>query len=77
MVEGELRAGRGRSGEEFRSRGGGLRRARAWSSFSGARGTSGTDAGALYWTNSASHRADEADRHDRTPAKQKLADDKA
>jgi hypothetical protein len=36
---------------------GGLRRARAWTSFSKARGTSRTDAGALDRTNSAGHRA--------------------
>jgi hypothetical protein len=77
MAKGELRAGQGCSGKEFRSRGGGLRHARAWTSFNRARGTPGTDAGALDQTNSASHRACAADHHDRTPAKLKLADDKA
>jgi hypothetical protein len=57
-----LRTGRGNSGEESRPRRGGLRRARAWTSFSRARGTSGTDAGALDWTKSAGHRAGTADR---------------
>jgi hypothetical protein len=56
---------------------GGLRRARAWTSFSRARGISGTEAGALDQTNSVGHRAGVADRHDRTPAKPKLATDKA
>jgi hypothetical protein len=55
-AEERLRAGRGNSVEESRPRIGGLRRARAWTSFSRARGTSGTDAGALDWTNLASHR---------------------
>jgi hypothetical protein len=64
MAKGELWAGRGCFGEEFRPWGGGLRRARAWTNFSRARVTPGTDAGAL-------------DRHDRTQAKPKLADDKA
>jgi hypothetical protein len=76
-VKGDLRAGRGCFDEELWTRGGGLRRARAWTSFSRARGTPGTDAGALNRTNSTGHRAGVADRHDRTPANPKLADDKA
>jgi hypothetical protein len=40
---------------------GGLRRARAWTSFSKARGTSRTDAGALDRTNSAGHRVGTTD----------------
>jgi hypothetical protein len=56
---------------------GGLRRGRDWASFSRASGTPGTDAGALDRTNFAGHRASAADRHGRTPAKPKLADDKA
>jgi hypothetical protein len=56
---------------------GGLRHARAWTSFSRARGTSGTDAWALNQTNSACHRAGAVDRHGLTPVKPKLADDKA
>jgi hypothetical protein len=60
-AEERLRAGRGNSGEESRPRRGGLRRARAWTSFSRARGTSGTDEGVLDWTNSAGHRVGAAD----------------
>jgi uncharacterized protein (UPF0128 family) len=45
MAKVELQVGQGCSGEEFRLRGGGLRRARAWTSFSRARGISGTDVG--------------------------------
>jgi hypothetical protein len=77
MAKGELRAGRGCSGEEFWPQEGGLRHARAWTSFSRARGTPGTDVGALDRTNSAGHRAGAADHHGRTPVKPKLADDKA
>ena len=77
MAKVELQVGQGCSDEEFRLRGGGLRRARAWTSFSRARGTLGTDTGALDRTNSTGHRAGAADHHGRTPAKPKLADDKA
>jgi hypothetical protein len=77
MAKGELWAGRGSSGEEFWPRGGGLRRARAWTNFSRARGTPGTDAEALDRTNLASHHASVANRHGQPPAKPKLADDKA
>jgi hypothetical protein len=56
---------------------GGLRCARAWDSFSRARGTSGINVGALDWTKLAGHRAGAADRHGRTPTKPKLASDKA
>jgi hypothetical protein len=76
MAEERLRAGRGNSGEEFRPRGGGLRRARAWTGFSRARGTPRTDAGTLDQANSVGHRAGAADRHGRNPAKPKLAGDK-
>jgi hypothetical protein len=55
-------SGRGNFGEESRPRRRGLGRVRAWTSFSRARGTSGTDAGALHWTNSVGHRAGAADR---------------
>jgi hypothetical protein len=61
-AEERLRAGQANSGEESRPRRGGLRRVRAWTSFSKARGTSGNDAGALDWTNSADHCAGVADR---------------
>jgi hypothetical protein len=77
MARGEVWAVRGCSGEEFQPWGGGLRRARAWTIFSSARGTSGTDARALDRTNSAGHRAGAVDRHGRTSVKPKLADDKA
>jgi hypothetical protein len=50
---------------------------RALTHFSRARGTPGTDTGALDRTNSAGHRVGAADHHDRTPAKPKLVDDKA
>jgi hypothetical protein len=62
MAEERLWSGRGNSGDESRLRRGGLRRARAWTSFSRARGTSGIEAGALDWTNSTGHRAGAADR---------------
>jgi hypothetical protein len=80
--EGEMagkrpRAGRRNSGEGFRPRGEGSRRAKAWDSFSRARGNSRTDAGALGRTKSVGHRAGAMDRHGRTPAKPKLADNKA
>jgi hypothetical protein len=64
-MEKRLRAGWGNSGEGFRSRGGGLRRARAWDSFSRARRTSGNDAGALGRTKSADHRTGAADCYGR------------
>jgi hypothetical protein len=64
-------------GEGFRPRGGGLRRAMAWDSFSRGRGTLGTNAGALDRANLVGHRAGTADHHGRTPAKPKLADNKA
>jgi hypothetical protein len=70
------RAGRRNSGEEFRPRGGGLRRAKAWDSFSRGRGTLGTNVRALGRANLAGHHAGAADRHGRTPAKPKLANDK-
>jgi hypothetical protein len=57
------RADRRNSDEEFRPRGGGLRRTKAWDSFSRGRGTLGTNIGALGRANLAGHRASEADRH--------------
>jgi hypothetical protein len=54
-----------------------LRRAKAWDSFSRGRGTLGTNARALGRANLVGHRAGEADRHGQTPAKPKLADNKA
>jgi hypothetical protein len=76
-VEERLWAGQGNSDEGSRPRRGGLRRARAWTSFSRVRGTSGTDTGAPDRANSASHREGTAHRHSRTPTKPKLANDKA
>jgi hypothetical protein len=71
------RADRRNSGEGFRPRGGGLRRAKAWDSFSRGRGTLGTNVGALDRANLAGHHAGAADRHSRTPVKPKLADHRA
>jgi hypothetical protein len=71
------RAGRRNSGEGFRPRGEGLRHDKAWDNFSRGRGTLGTNVGALGRANLAGHRAGAADRHGRTPAKPKLADNKA
>jgi hypothetical protein len=76
-VEERLQAGQGNSGEGFRPRGGGLRRARAWDSFSRARGSPRIDAGALDRANLAGHRAGAVDHHSQTPVKPKLAGDKA
>jgi hypothetical protein len=77
MAEGGLQAGRGNSGEGFQPRGGGLRHAKAWTNFSGARGTPGAGAGALDRANLAGHRAGAADRHGQHPAKPKLANSEA
>jgi hypothetical protein len=71
------RADRRNSGEGFLSRGGGLRRAKAWDSFSRGRGTLGTNAGALGQANLVGHRSGTTDRHDQTPVKPKLADHRA
>jgi hypothetical protein len=71
------RVGRRNSSEGFWPWGEGLRRAKACDSFSRGRGTLGTKAGALGRANLVSHRAGTADRHDRTPVKPKLADNKA
>jgi hypothetical protein len=54
-----------------------LRRARAWDSFSRARGTSGTGAGALDRANLAGHGAGATDRHGQPLAKPKLANSEA
>jgi hypothetical protein len=71
------RADRRNSGEGFRPWGGGLRRAKAWDSFSRGRGSLGTNTGALGRANLADHRAGAADRHGRTPVEPKLADNRA
>jgi hypothetical protein len=65
------------TGEGFRSRGEGSRRAKACDSFNRGRGTSGTNVGALGWANLNGHHAGAADRHGRTPAKPKLVNSKA
>jgi hypothetical protein len=71
------RADRRNSDGGFRPRGGGLRRAKAWDSFSRGRGTLGTNARALGRAKLAGHHASAADRHGRTLAEPKLADNKA
>jgi hypothetical protein len=67
-------ADRRNSGEAFRPQGGGLRRAKAWESFSRGRGDTGTYTGELDRAKLAGHRASTADRHDRAPAMPKLAE---
>jgi hypothetical protein len=61
------RAGRSNSGEAFRPRGGDLRHAKAWDSFSRGRGDIGNYSGEL-------DRAKSAIRRGRAPAKVKLAE---
>jgi hypothetical protein len=58
------RVGRSNSGEPFWPRGGDLRRAKAWASFSRGRGDTGTYSGELDRAKLAGHRASTADRHD-------------
>jgi hypothetical protein len=69
----ESRAGRSNSGEPFRPRGGGLRRAKAWASFSRGEGDTGTYSSELDRAKSAGHRVSTVDRLGRAPAKVKLA----
>jgi hypothetical protein len=71
------RADRRNSGEAFRPQGGGLRRAKAWESFSRGRGDIGTYTGELDRAKLVSHRASTVDRHGRAPAMPKLAEDRA
>jgi hypothetical protein len=71
------RADRRNSSEAFRPQGGGLRRTKAWASFSRGRGTLGTNAGELDRAKLAGHRASMADRRDRAPAVPKLAKHRA
>jgi hypothetical protein len=73
----ESRAGRSNSGEPFRLRGGGLRRAKAWASFSRGRGDTGTYSSELDWAKSAGHHASTADRRGRASAKAKLDEHRA
>jgi hypothetical protein len=77
MARKRPRADRRNSGEGFRPRGGGLRHAKAWDSFSRGWGTLGTNADALGRANLAGHRKGATDRHGRTPAEPKLADNRA
>jgi hypothetical protein len=71
------RAGRSNSGEAFRPRGGGLRRAKAWASFSRGRGTLGTNVGELDRAKLAAHRVSTAVHRGRARAKPKLAEHRA
>jgi hypothetical protein len=76
-AERRSRAGRSNSGEESRSRGGGLRRAKALANFSRDRGTLGTNTRELDRAKSAGHRASTAVRRGQAPAKSKLAEHRA
>jgi hypothetical protein len=69
---GRPQADRRSSGEAFRPQGGGLRRAKAWASFS--RGTLRTNIGELDRAKSAGHRASTAVHRGRAPAKPKSAE---
>jgi hypothetical protein len=71
------RVDRRNSGEGFRPRGGGFRRAKAWEGFSRGRGDTGTYTGALDWAKLTGHRKGAADRHGRAPAMPKLAEHRA
>jgi hypothetical protein len=71
------RAGRSNSGEPFQPRGGDLRRAKAWASFSRGRDTLRTYSGELDRAKSAGHLASMADRRGQALAKVKLAEHRA
>jgi hypothetical protein len=71
------RVGRSNSGEPFRPRGGDLRRAKAWASFSRCKGDTGTYSRELDRAKSAGHRVSTADRHGRAPVKVKLVEHRA
>jgi hypothetical protein len=71
------RAGRSNSGEPFRPRGGDLRHAKAWASFSRGRGDTGTYSGELDLAKSAGHCASTADRRGRAPVMVKLVEHRA
>jgi hypothetical protein len=67
--------GLGRTGgTQVWSRGGGLRRAKAWEGFSSGRGDTGSYTRALDRAKLAGHSAGAADRHGRAPAMPKLAE---
>jgi hypothetical protein len=70
-------ADRKNSGEAFRPRGGDLRRAKAWESFSRGRCDTGAYTGKLDQAKLVGHRASTADRHGRAPAMPKLAEHRA
>jgi hypothetical protein len=70
-------ADRRNSGEPFRPRGGDLRCAKAWASFSRGRCDTGTYSGELYRAKSVGHHASTAERHGRALAKAKLAEHRA
>jgi hypothetical protein len=69
---GRPRAGRSNSGERFWPRGGDLRCAKAWASFSRGRCILGTNLEELDQAKSAGHRASTVDHRGRAPAKAKL-----
>jgi hypothetical protein len=71
------RVDRRNSGEGFRPRGAGLRRAKAWEGFSRGRGDTGTYTDALDRAKLVGHRAGAAVRHGRAPAMPKLAEHRA
>jgi hypothetical protein len=76
-VERRSRADRRSSGEALRSRGRGLRRAKALANFSRGRRTLGTNDGELDRAKLAGHRASTAVRRGRASAKLKLAEHRA
>jgi hypothetical protein len=65
------------SGEAFRPRGGGLRRAKAWTSFSRGRDDTRTYTREPDQAKSAGHHTSSADRRGRAPAMPKLAEHRA
>jgi hypothetical protein len=71
------RAGRSNFGEAFWPWGGGLRRTKAWASFSRGRGDTGTYSGELDRAKSVGHGASTAVRRGQAPAKVKLAEHRA
>jgi hypothetical protein len=76
-AEGRPQVDRRSSSKAFRPRGGGLRHAKAWASFSRGRGNIGTYSGELDRAKSAVHRASTTDRRGRAPAVPKLAKHRA
>jgi hypothetical protein len=71
------RAGQRNSGEQFRPRGGDLRRAKALANFSRGRGDTGNYSGELDRAESVGHHASTADRHGRVQTKVKLDEHRA